>query len=200
MKNKDRSEITKNRIIQAATRCFAEQGYNAAGVSEICKVAGVSKGAFYHHFPSKNALFLALLTYWLDDLDLSLAAIVESSSSFSEMLVTMGGMMEDIFEVYVDQIPILFEFWMQAGRDKEIWQAAVAPMEHYQHYFADLIQKGIDAGNLEPVNPNYAAHTVISFAVGLLLQGMLIPHSKDWPGITRQSIDILLDGIKRRDG
>lgn len=159
----------------------------------------MSKGAFYHHYKSKNALFLALLSLWLEDLDQALAEIVNRSTSFSEMMVTMGAMMEDIFEIYVDQIPILFEFWLQAGRDKEIWQAAIAPMEHYQQYFADLIQKGIDAGNLEPVDPHYAAHTVISIAVGLLLQGMLTPQSEDWTEITKQSIGILLEGIKRRE-
>ncbi len=61
-----RSEETRTHILEAALRRFANHGYSAASVDEICAEAGVSKGAFYHHFPSKQALFLELLNEWLD--------------------------------------------------------------------------------------------------------------------------------------
>ena len=64
-----RSEETRTRLLEAAVRLFAQQGYDASGVAEICAAAGVSKGAFYHHFESKQALFLALLEEWLARLD-----------------------------------------------------------------------------------------------------------------------------------
>ena len=53
-----RSEETRARILAAALDRFARYGYDATGVAEICRAAGVSKGAFYHHFPSKQAAFL----------------------------------------------------------------------------------------------------------------------------------------------
>ena len=55
-----RSEETRNAIIEAAETLFTQQGYTAAGVAEICEAAGVSKGAFYHHFETKQAVFLAV--------------------------------------------------------------------------------------------------------------------------------------------
>ena len=67
-----RGERTRSRILQAAEDCFAQRGYDAASVAEICRSAGVSKGAFYHHFPSKQALFLELLDRWLAELDAQL--------------------------------------------------------------------------------------------------------------------------------
>ncbi len=60
-----RGEATRARILEAALDQFAAHGYEAASVDEICARAGVSKGAFYHHFESKQALFLALLNDWL---------------------------------------------------------------------------------------------------------------------------------------
>ena len=56
-----RSIETRRRIMSAAVALFAAQGYNASGVAEICRAAGASKGAFYHHFSSKQALFVAVL-------------------------------------------------------------------------------------------------------------------------------------------
>jgi TetR/AcrR family transcriptional repressor of nem operon len=43
-----RSEETRASILDAAVRCFALSGYDAASVDDICEEAGVSKGAFWH--------------------------------------------------------------------------------------------------------------------------------------------------------
>ena len=56
-----RSLQTRTRILEAAQSEFARHGYDATGVAELCRVAGVTKGAFYHHFPSKQEVFLELL-------------------------------------------------------------------------------------------------------------------------------------------
>jgi AcrR family transcriptional regulator len=47
---------TKERIKETALRLFLEKGY-AVGINEIIRESGTSKGAFYHHFSSKNELF-----------------------------------------------------------------------------------------------------------------------------------------------
>lgn len=52
---------TRERILQAALEVFAEKGYHRALVDDIVRVSGTSKGAVYHHFPNKEALFLALV-------------------------------------------------------------------------------------------------------------------------------------------
>ena len=64
MPQQQRSEETRARILHAALECFSRTGYDASGVAEICAAAGVSKGAFYHHFPTKQAVFIELLNFW----------------------------------------------------------------------------------------------------------------------------------------
>ena len=51
------------RILAAAERLFAEHGYDAASISAIAETAGVSKANVFHHFTSKNALYLAVLRH-----------------------------------------------------------------------------------------------------------------------------------------
>ena len=64
-----RSEETRAHILQAALSLFSKNGYDATSVAEICRAAGVSKGAFYHHFASKQTVFQSLLEGWLAGLN-----------------------------------------------------------------------------------------------------------------------------------
>jgi len=52
---------TRDKILQAALQVFAEKGYHRALVDDIVRASHTSKGAVYHHFPNKEALFLALV-------------------------------------------------------------------------------------------------------------------------------------------
>lgn len=56
----------KERLLASAETLIHERGYNAVGVNEICKHAGVNKGSFYHFFPSKQTLTLDMVdAVWL---------------------------------------------------------------------------------------------------------------------------------------
>jgi AcrR family transcriptional regulator len=56
-----RSETTRQKILNAAIDLFSEVGYAAAGLGEIIERAGMTKGALYHHFDSKEALATAII-------------------------------------------------------------------------------------------------------------------------------------------
>ena len=56
-----RSEATRQKILNAAIDLFSEVGYAAAGLGEIIERAGMTKGALYHHFDSKEALATAII-------------------------------------------------------------------------------------------------------------------------------------------
>ncbi|MCI0615230.1 TetR/AcrR family transcriptional regulator, partial [bacterium] len=59
--NPERSERTRSRIITEAASLFHHKGYTATGLDELLKNAGVTKGAFYHHFRSKKDVALAVI-------------------------------------------------------------------------------------------------------------------------------------------
>ncbi len=56
----EHAKKVEEKIIQAARKQFAKKGYALASMDEIAKSANVSKGGLYHHFPSKEELFLSL--------------------------------------------------------------------------------------------------------------------------------------------
>jgi AcrR family transcriptional regulator len=194
-----RSQETRERIKQVALELFSKTGYDATGVAEICQAAGVSKGAFYHHFPTKQAVFLSLLDEWVQSLGEQMLPITSSQKPIPEALQELAWMMDQVFEDASGRLPVFIEFWRQARHHPEIWEASVAPYHTFRVYFAGLIQKGIDEGSFRPVDPQAAAETLVALAVGLLLQGTLDPRGADWGKTTRQSIQFLLEGLLRRD-
>jgi TetR/AcrR family transcriptional repressor of nem operon len=54
----------RTRILEAALAKLREQGYTATTVDDLCRAAGVTKGAFFHHFGSKEAATLAAIEHW----------------------------------------------------------------------------------------------------------------------------------------
>jgi AcrR family transcriptional regulator len=92
-----RAEETRQRVVATARRLFAEQGYFETGTTEIVAAAGVgTRGALYHHFENKQALFLAVFEEievdlvakvgvtitgdtWLERLERALSAFLDAS-------------------------------------------------------------------------------------------------------------------------
>jgi TetR/AcrR family transcriptional repressor of nem operon len=56
MKQADRAATTRNRILEAALKLIRTKGFNATTVDDLCVEAGVTKGAFFHHFVSKEQM------------------------------------------------------------------------------------------------------------------------------------------------
>lgn len=52
------------KLLDAALTVIRAKGFNATAVDDLCRMAGVSKGAFFHHFSSKEALGIAAADHW----------------------------------------------------------------------------------------------------------------------------------------
>ncbi|WP_370676907.1 TetR/AcrR family transcriptional regulator [Pleomorphomonas sp. PLEO] len=59
--NRDRSETTRAALIARARALFVEKGYAGTSTPDIAEAAGVSRGALYHQFDDKHALFVAVI-------------------------------------------------------------------------------------------------------------------------------------------
>ena len=191
-----RSEETRAKIIESAIKLFSTCGFNAASVDDICKDAGISKGAFYHHFESKQALFLALLDGWLQTIDNAIEA--SKDKTVPETFTQMTEAFPYIFETAGGGLPMFLEFWLQASRDKKIWNASIAPYRRYHKYFTALIKKGVDEGSFVEVDPELTARMIVSTAMGLLLQSLLDPKGAKWEKVARESTSMLVNSLLKK--
>ena len=57
----EQGEATRRQLVEIATRLFARQGYDGTSIESVLEASGVSRGALYHHFDGKDALFEAVL-------------------------------------------------------------------------------------------------------------------------------------------
>jgi TetR/AcrR family transcriptional repressor of nem operon len=64
MPSQRRAASARSKLLQAAVAVIRTKGYSATSVDELCAVAGVTKGAFFHHFASKEALAVAAADHW----------------------------------------------------------------------------------------------------------------------------------------
>ena len=188
-----RSEETRAKIMESAIKLFSTNGYNKASVDNICAEAGISKGAFYHHFKSKQDLFLALLDGWLQNIDTAIEASRELTAP--ETFTRMSEAFPYLFETAGDGLPMFLEFWLQASRDEKIWQASIAPYRRYHKYFTSLIKKGVDEGSFVEVDPELTSRMIVSTAMGLLLQSLIDPKGAKWEKVARESTTMLVNSL-----
>ncbi len=188
-----RSEETQARILEAAVKQFSVNGYNKASVDSICEQAGISKGAFYHHFKTKQDVFLALLDGWLQTFDQAIEA--SKDRPVPETFQMMTEYFPYIFESASENLPMFLEFLQQASRDETIWQASIAPYRRYHKHFASLIKRGIAEGSFADVDPNLAARLIVSAAMGLLLQSLLDPEGAKWDKVARETVQVMMKGL-----
>jgi AcrR family transcriptional regulator len=197
MVHSSRGEVTRSEILHTALELFSKNGYDATSVAEICKRVKVSKGAFYHHFPSKQDLFLALMAGWLGELDGMLQAAAESAVDVPQALDNMAGTSSRIFRDLEGGFPILLEFWTQAKRQPEIWQKAVEPYRNYLSYFAAMVRDGQSQDAFaKDLDPDLSARLLLGVAMGLLLQASFDPEGADWQEVTRSGIQLLLNAMR----
>ncbi len=192
----ERGEITRERLLNAALAAIAVNGYAATGVAEICQRAGVSKGAFYHHFESKQALFMALLGRWLSEIETEPLRLQGHAPTAAARILRMVEAAGHVFQSAAGQLPIILEFWAEASRDPAIRPAVVEPYHRFRALFSGIIAAGTAEGSFAPVDPQVAAQALLSLAVGVMLQGMLDPAGADWGHVLRGAVEMFLHGLE----
>jgi len=195
-----RSEETRAHILQAALDLFSKNGYDATSVAQICQAAGVSKGAFYHHFTSKHAVFQALLEGWLSGLNTQIDSLLRAAPDVPSGLLRLASVAGPIFNDARGQFPMFLEFWTQSSRDPALWETAIAPYRHFLDVFAAIFQKGIAQGSFQRVDARLTAQALMALAMGIVLQGVMDPQGAAWDEVAGQGIALLLAGMGSSKG
>ena len=89
MPMQQRAVLTRGRVLIAAAEVFARTGFLAASMNDIVEAAGVTKGAVYFHFPSKEALAVAIVEEQFAQWPPLVAAVLEHSPDALTSIVTL---------------------------------------------------------------------------------------------------------------
>jgi len=170
----ERTEATRGRLIATARRLFAEQGFAATSTEEILKEAAVSRGALYHHFPSKTDLFQATFEQVEDELT---AQVLQSASAGGEtdpMRILQVG-----FDAFLDQClnPEVQRIVMLDGPTVLGWDLWHELDERYAFgTIKAVLSVAADIGRVEPAAVDPLTHLLL----GAVMQaGMVVARSED---------------------
>jgi AcrR family transcriptional regulator len=110
MIQEERSEKSKQQILDSALKRFSHKGYGATSVRDIAEEAGLSKGNVYHHFPDKEAIFRALIDRYFEAMSQPEFPFNRAlaTGSFPENLETLGSSIRDVILEYREYIALIY--------------------------------------------------------------------------------------------
>ena len=104
----EKGRATRDRVVAAAREAFGERGYDATSIAEILDAAGVAKGALYHHFDGKAALFDTVLDRVVQELAEAAADRARQAAGPAEGLKAgCGAWLESTLDPAVQRIVLL---------------------------------------------------------------------------------------------
>ena len=194
----DVSEERKNQILEAASAVFARLGFQRARMDDIADQAGLSKGALYLYYKSKDAVIAALLKHFFMQEMKHLQKLVSSDfqGSVAEQLLHLTHDLTTAMQWMSRLMPIAFEFYAIAGRDKEVRQFLQEYFVTYRDELARLIQRGIQRGEFRSVDAESAAVTLTALFECLALLYFVSPQERSWGNQVEASVRFLLEGLR----
>lgn len=193
-----RSEETRKKIIDAASDLFSTRGYDRTSVDMICHTAGISKGAFYHHYPEKHALFMELLQSWLDDIKVRLDQTFTQSSDLPQSLSEISVIFDELIDASRLKIPLMLDFWRDSLSNPLLWQRATSPFSQYQSYFQQLMLDQYGNQSNDGVDPKAISRVILALSLGIIAAGMLSPDD-DWNNTAATGFRLIFDNISRSE-
>ena len=130
------AEKRREQLLDAAGTLFMQKGYGETTTDEIARKAGLTKGALYFHFKSKEDLLFELVKQMYDDLFKSTEAIPEGTATPEQMLKMLlkakPKVLQANFVSYLD-------FWIQASRIPRIDEHLRKGVDEFEGLFADRL-------------------------------------------------------------
>jgi len=142
-------------IIDTSARVFAQQGYHATGITELCTANDLGKGALYHYIGSKEELLAAIHDRVMDEVMIGAERVAEAGGSPSEQLAMLGEELLDVIHRYPDHVWVfLHEFPALTGERAERFRGR---RREYERRVEAVVQAGVDAGEFREVEPRLTA-------------------------------------------
>jgi AcrR family transcriptional regulator len=192
-KHVTRSRATRAKLVDAARTLFAQRGYAAVGTEEVVRAAGVTRGALYHQFADKTALFEAVVEEAEAETTARIAegALASASDPLAALRAGAREFLEVCSEPEIERVLLLdapavlgWERWRQIG------------MDHGLGLVRGVLEAGMESGAIarQPVEP--LAHLLL----GALDEGAMYVARAEDPVTARAEVvavvDRLLDGLR----
>lgn len=165
-------QARRERILCAAERCFIEKGFHPATMADICREAGVSSGALYTYFASKEELIAGLCEREKNRFAKELAGITETAGFLAAL--------RSLAEQYcchepAGKVRLHIEIAAEAGRNEAIARTVLEMDRIVRQSLAELLEREKHAGRIAPEVP---AESIVR-VMGALGEGLFLKRAID---------------------
>jgi AcrR family transcriptional regulator len=194
----DRGTETRRRILEVAAEAFADRGYAGTSLSDVLKASGVTKGGFYFHFPSKEALALAALRHKQEQwAGLVMAAVLRHSRAVDQL----EAMVEALCDLHEQDrsCRAISRLCTELGDEHpELRPQLGTQLTTWMDMVAGIIRKGQDEGDIRPeVEPATAAEIAVGSFIGLETVSEVLTGRADLRRRARDFLALWFTAIRR---
>ncbi|MEV7025590.1 TetR/AcrR family transcriptional regulator [Kitasatospora sp. NPDC093558] len=196
-----RRPVTRAALLEAALAVFAEHGFQAATIEQVCTRAGYTRGAFYSNFGSKEELFLALFDQHSQEIVDRLAELADALPAGDATLAEFAERIARIEPAERDWYLVTTEFTLLAIRDR---QAGWVLARHDARLRAELA-RGLSAqlervGLRLTVDAEDLARLLIAIREGGLAQSYVEPEVLPPGELERRFLATILGAVTEASG
>ncbi len=141
---------TRSEILTAAVRVFSRKGYHAASLRDIVQDLGITKGAFYHHWDSKEALALEIVGMIREVATEKLEGFLKNCSTGRERITALFALYKDLSireEWQFTRLYVAFSHGIRAG-DKRLRAAMLEGFLHHRQVWTEFLEEGQQEGSV----------------------------------------------------
>lgn len=202
-RRKEQAAETKKKLYESAGKLFRERDFTEVSVDNIVEEAGVSKGTFYVHFESKDALIASFISDYTARLDLDYKTFLNSlppDMPASDMLLAMNRKIADVLVDTIGYETMRTVYQLQLTRAVDMDAIKGYSRELYK-MFGDILEQGIRRGEFKTDLPLEALSRHFVMAIrGLCYEWCIRYPDFELKEETAAHFRLLLDGIKEQPG
>lgn len=187
---------TRTRILKAAQRLFARQGYDSTATRELAETAGVAEGTLFRHFPNKKAILIEVATQGWVEILTDLLTELSEMGSYKAVAQVMRKRMLNLHQ-NADMLRVCFmEAQFHPDLRDRIQSEVIAKMTDVAEAF---FQTAMDKGIYRPMNPRIVAQVFLGmFTVAGFSQDTIMEEGSS-PKVMQEMAeglaDIFLNGV-----
>ena len=163
----DRGEVTRRHILNTAALAFAENGYNGVSLNDIVRDTGLTKGAFYFHFPSKEAL--ALDVFATKQLEWQ-AVISERLASHTRAIDRLNSMLDCGCEMYETDASarVVGRLCVELSRERKLAPRLTGYLQVWFEMVTELIRAAqVEGDARRDLDRRTTAETIVAAFIGV---------------------------------
>ena len=190
------TEDARSRILIAARYCFSQRGFDLTSLGDVQQAAGVSRGAIYHHFRSKEEIIQVITSENLGRMGDKVAEILEAARSellpIAAVLERLCGFVEEI--VFGPGQAMGIRVWAASTVDPAIRKTMVAAFERIRGLMVELIVNYQQTGDIDGrADPQQLASALFAVTIpGFQVQRLFLDERSIDPKAYAQALLTLL--------